>query len=227
MHENLWAGVELKLQNAEFHLQRMGRSLEPPERTHWNVALEASGAIIDTGWQRSFYAYLDAFLSAARSVPEIIQCCSGVDRANREMKDWFDGLSADERDRRNEFKKKFEPLYRGFRALRLSTVRHISEHRTGVAPARVTISGLFGMPYIGSATERVPISETRQIDDPALALLLAKPHPIQPRWDDFDIEGQPLFPACQDYLDGARTLMNDARRISGQVHGTKSLTPPP
>jgi hypothetical protein len=226
MDEKRWAGIELKLQNAEFHFQRMERSLEPPEQTAFNVARQASGVIIDTGWQRSFYAYLDAFLSATRSVPEIIQCCFGVDRANREMKDWFDALPADERDRRDEFKKKFEPLYRGFRALRLSTVRHISEHRTGVAPATVTISGLFGMPYTGSATERVPISETRQIDDPALALL-AKPYPIQPRWDDFYIEGQPLFPACQDYLDGARTLMNDARRISGQVHGTKSLTPPP
>ncbi len=102
MHEELWASVELKLQNAEFHLRQMARSLESPERTATNVALEASDAIIDTGWQLSFYAHLDAFLSAARSVAEIIKCCLGVDR-HREMKAWFDRLPAEERDRRCEF----------------------------------------------------------------------------------------------------------------------------
>ena len=77
----LWAGVDLKLQNAEFHLSQMQR--------HWSrrpePALEASGAIIDTEWQRSFYAHFDAFLSAARSVAEVIRCCFGVDRV---MKAW-------------------------------------------------------------------------------------------------------------------------------------------
>jgi len=48
MHEELWAGPDLKLEYAEFHLERMGQSLEPPERTHGNVALEASGAILAT-----------------------------------------------------------------------------------------------------------------------------------------------------------------------------------
>ena len=57
MDEELWAGVELKLQNAEFHLQQMARSLDPPEPTAMNVALEASGAIIDTGWQRSLRTF--------------------------------------------------------------------------------------------------------------------------------------------------------------------------
>jgi hypothetical protein len=28
-----WAGVEVKLQNAAFHLEQMGRVLQPPERT--------------------------------------------------------------------------------------------------------------------------------------------------------------------------------------------------
>ena len=69
MDKKLWAGVALKLQNAEFHFDMMGRSTQPPEQTAINVTLQASGALIDTGWQRSFYAYLDAFLSAARSAP--------------------------------------------------------------------------------------------------------------------------------------------------------------
>ena len=112
MDEKLWAGVELKLQNAEFFFEMMGRSLQPPKQTSINVALQASGAIIDTDWQRSFYAYLDAFLSTARSVPEIIQCCFGVDLGHPEMKKWFNTLPADEQDRRHEFKKAFQPALR-------------------------------------------------------------------------------------------------------------------
>ena len=83
MDEKLWAGVELKLLYAEFHFDMMGRSIQPPKQTSINVALQASG------WQRSFYAYLDAFLSTARSVPEIIQCCFGVrnDTIQRETAD--------------------------------------------------------------------------------------------------------------------------------------------
>ena len=46
MHEEMWAGVELKVQNAEFHLQRMEQSLNLPEPTALYVALEASGAIL-------------------------------------------------------------------------------------------------------------------------------------------------------------------------------------
>ena len=88
MDEKLWAGAELKLQNAEFHLDMMGRSVQPPEQTAINVALQASGAIIATGWHRAF-AYFDAFLSAARSVPEIIQCCFGVDLGHPDMEEWF------------------------------------------------------------------------------------------------------------------------------------------
>jgi hypothetical protein len=127
----------------------MERSLQPPKQTSTNVALQTSGAIIDTGWQRSFYAYLDAFLSTARSVPEIIQCCFGIDCGHREMKEWFNKLPDDEKERRKHFRKDFKEHYESFRALRLSTVRNISEHRTGIAPATVTISGLFGVSYIG------------------------------------------------------------------------------
>jgi hypothetical protein len=226
MHEELWAGVELKLQNAEFHLQQMGRSLEPPEQTHWNVALQASGAIIDTGWQRSFYAYFDAFLSAARSVPEIIQCCFGVDLGHPTMKTWFKSLPVSEQTRRKGFRRQFKIDYDNFRALPLGTARHISEHRTGFAPVKVTISGMFGVTYIGSPVDRLPLSETPQINDPDLGWM-AKPIPLQPRWDDFYVDGQPLFPACRDYLDRARALIDKARSISQQIHGTKSLTSPP
>jgi hypothetical protein len=120
MHDELWAGVGSKLQNAEFHLQRMEQSLLPPERTGYNVALQAAGAIIDTGWHRAFYAHLDAFLSGARSVPEMVRCCFGEDdRAPTRMKNWFNGLGPAEQNRRRQFTAQFKPAYDNFRALDL------------------------------------------------------------------------------------------------------------
>jgi hypothetical protein len=205
--DELWAGVELKLQHAEFHFDMMGRSVQQPERTAINVA---SGALADTDWHRAF-AYFDAFLSTARSVPEIIQCCFGVDLGHTEMKEWFRKLPADEQGRRHEFKKKFKRQYGGFRELPLSKARNIIEHR-GVPPVTATISRRFGV---------------TQIDDPNLAFL-AKAHPLRPKWEDFYIEGRPLFPACQeDYLNLARTLVDEARSIALLVHDTKSLSSPP
>ena len=226
MDENLWAGTVLKLEYAEFHLQKMGDSIQPAERTHFNAAREAAGTIIDTRWQRSFYAYFDAFISAARSIPEIIQCCFGTDRANREMKTWFDQLPVDERDRRRQFSSQFMPAYDGFRALPLGAVRHVIEHRSGVAPATVSISGLFGVIYAGGPATPVPISETRQIDDPALSFL-GRPRAMLPKWDDFKIEGRPLFPESRAYLDAAVALRDAARGIALQVHGGNSVTWPP
>ncbi len=220
MHEELWVGVELKLQYAEFHLRQMERSLQPPERTATNVALEASGAILDTGWQRSFYACLDAFLVAARSVPEVIQCCFGADRGHPVVRDWFDSLPSAERNRRNAFRDQFKGTHDAFRVLPLSKARDISVHRTGYAPVKVAITGVFGVTYVGGPTEQVPMSETR-------LAFLAKPMPLRALWDDFEIDGRPLFPTCHDYLKSARGLIDEARSISNRVHGTNRLTSPP
>jgi hypothetical protein len=63
MHERLWAGVELKLDNAQFHFEQMMRSFQP-ERSATTVTLEATGAVVGNLWQRPFFAHLDAFLSA-------------------------------------------------------------------------------------------------------------------------------------------------------------------
>lgn len=226
MHEHLWAGVELKLQNAVFHLRQMERSLDPPEQTAENVALQASGAIIDTGWQRSIYAHFDAFLSTTRSVPEIIQCCFGVDLGHPVMRNWFDKMTASEQGRRSEFKKKFKTAYENFRALPLGNARHISEHRSGVAPVIVRITGMFGITYVGDPVKHIPTAEIRHTEDPNLAWM-PKPIPIHPNWTDFEIDGHPLFPMCQDYADKAQTLVNTARGITTQVHGTNDLTVPP
>jgi len=224
MHDQLWAGVELKLENARFHLRGMEQSLRPPEPTHMNVALQAAGAIIDTGWQRSFYAYLDAFLSTARSVAEVINCCFGHDKAPK-MKKWFENLSPDEQARRREFSKRFKKIYIDFTQLPLSTARRISEHRTGYPDVTVAVNGILGVTYEGSPINRVPISETPRIADPELSFL-AKPRPVHPMWTDFQIDGQGLFEVCAAHIGHAQDLVNAARCIAQQVHGNKPLTPP-
>ena len=224
MHDELWAGVESKLENSAFHLDRMGQSLQPPERTHMNAALEASGVILTTNWQRALYAHLDAFLSTTRSVPEIINCCFGQD-SSQQMKSWFDKLSPDEQDRRRDFSKQFKANHVKFRAHDLSQARHVSEHRKGYAPVEVAIKGFFGVVYTGSPVKPVPTSETRVIDNPEYAFL-AKPMPLRPSWQDFTIDGKPLFDECGAYLERARTLIAEARTISAKVHGNKALMPP-
>jgi len=224
MHDKLWAGVELKLENARFHFGKMGQSLEPPECTAINVALQSAGAIIDTNWQRSFYAHLDAFLSTTRSVAEVIKCCFGYDTASQ-MKGWLANLSSDEQDRRRQFSNKFKEDYGRFIELPLSTARNISEHRRGYPDVTVSINGMLGVIYKGGPTNPVPISETPKIDDPNLAFL-TRSRPLHPMWSDFQIDGQGLFEACDAYLANAQELINAARRIAQQVHGDSALAPP-
>jgi len=225
---DLWAGVDLKLNNARFHLDGMGKALQPPDPRPQNIALYASsGAFVLNDWHLAFYAHLDAFLSAARSVPEIIRCCFGVDRANRTMADWFNALDQNERVRRKRFGTRFKADYDGFRALPLGTARHISEHRTGVTPVTVTISGRFGVTYVGNPTTRVPTTETRRSPDDYSWQSMAQPTPVQPTWNDFDINGQPLFETCRAYVDSARTLIERARALTQEVHGDSTVTPPP
>ena len=142
------------------------------------------------------------------------------------MKTWFDSLSATERRRRAEFAKLFKRNYVEFRALPLGNARHISEHRTGKVPVKVTISGRFGVTYIGGPAKRVPISESRQIDD-ATFPFMQRSTAIQPNWNDFDIDGHPLFSTCREYLNHAHALVKEARVISLQAHGTNGLTSPP
>lgn len=224
MHEKLWAGVELKLEYAKFHLEKMAGSLQPPERTTHNVARQAAGAIIDTGWQRAFYAHSDAFLAAARSVPWIIEACFGHDR-NRQMKNWFDGLPIPEQDRRQQFSSQFKAARGKFDQLPLTNARNMSYHRAGFAPVEVTISGRFGVTHTGGPAERVPIAETRQTNDEHS--WMDTPVPIQPMPKDFTINGKPLFDECKTYLGAARQLIHDACSISTTEHGAASLTRPP
>ena len=223
MHEELWAGVDLKLDHASFHLDQMARCLER-KRDTMTVVLESAGAIVGE-WQRPLFAHLDAFLSAARSAPEIIKCCFGRDR-HPKMDDWWDHLPAEQQRRREDFWRQFKARYDAFGQLPLSQARHISEHRTGYpTAATATINGLFGVTHVGSPVKRVPLTEIRT-DVPEELAWLPKPQRVWPIWIDFTIDGQNLFDACRDYLQAAQGLAAVARGIAQQVHGINPLTPP-
>jgi hypothetical protein len=155
-HRDLWAGVDLKIENADFHFDGMKKALQPSERPPYTVA-----ALIGRNWHIAFYAHLDAFLLAARSVPELIRCCFGVDDSSK-MKDWFAALDQAERERRCDFEAKFKTDYVAFRGLPLGTARHISEHRTGFPPVSAMVTGRFGI-YRGGPTKPIPTSETPKL----------------------------------------------------------------
>src|SRR5262249_32900207 len=115
--------------------------------------------------------------------------------------------------------------YETFRALPLGTARHISEHRTGVPPVIVTVTGRFGLTYSGGPTKMIPMSEAREMP-PELAWMQTQ-MPIQPMWKDFVIDGKPLFQACNEYLESAQALVRVARALAQSVHGGSKLTSPP
>ena len=81
MHEELWTAVEFKLEGAQLFLEEMGKDLLPPSITHREstAAILSAGAIVGHLWQRKFYHHVDAFLAMARSIPDIIQSCFGID----------------------------------------------------------------------------------------------------------------------------------------------------
>ena len=234
MHENLWAGVGLKVEHAGFFLRQMQAALDRL-RGQRAAMLEAAGATVDIQWQPAFYANLDAFLVMARRVPEVINSCFGKDTANKEMRNWFAALSPDEQKRRADFLTAFENAYDAFRNLPLSKARNISVHRAGYPPGvEARIVGSFGVSYIGSAVKRVPTVESRppspgdDPNDPAVIWASTLPPvAVRPTWTDFQIDGKPLFPECGAYLREVEALVAAARAIAERVHGPGVLTAPP
>jgi hypothetical protein len=222
-HHDLWGGVTLKLDNATFHLEGMVRALHTPERNpHMAVNMGDMGG----DWHVAFYAHLDAFLSAARSMPEVIRCCFGEDdRGPKDIRKWFESLDKDEQNRRREFTRRFKSDYDAFRALPLGTARHISEHRTGSPPVIAVVTGLLGITYVGSPTKCIPTSETRKLPDGYG--WMERPIALRTYWKDFTIDGQPLHEALRNYRSHASTLIDKARVIAEDVHHKKKLTCPP
>jgi len=224
MHDELWAGVDLKSSHATYFLTQMQKAIEPAKQTALTVALRSTGAIIGNLWQQPFYANFDAFLGAARSIPEIIQCCFGHDRSPQ-MKSWFaSSLDQAEQDRRKKFSRRFKRDYDKFRKLGLSNARNISFHRTGYPSVEVKMTGHFGVVYTGRPTRSVPITETPTYHPgPQLQPINL---PLEPEWTDFTIDGKPLFEECQAYLKLAGELRTNAADICQRVHGNERLTIP-
>jgi hypothetical protein len=232
MHEDLWAGVSRKLNDAHLYFEGMARSLQPPERTGMTVALQSAGTIIANPWQDHFYADVDTFLAKVRSVPEVIEACFGADCGSRVMKDWFDRLPPAEQSRRRTFSTKFRVHREAFRKHHLSNARNVSEHRRGFPNVEGRVVGPFGKVHVASPVNRIPDAETRCFSPgnaPDLPLWAAtqSPQPIQPRCDQFTIGGKPLFDECRSYLQLACNLRDEADNICQQVHGSNSLTIPP
>ena len=223
---NLWDGVDLKLEHTLFHYTQMVEALQPKYDAH-TAARVAMGNIDHSQWQTRFYPHFDAFLMTARSVPEIVKCCFGVDKERKPMKDWYASLTAEERTRRENFNSQFSPAYQRFRGLPLSALRHVIEHRTGVALVEVIVTGYFGVNYVGTPAKRLPATVANTMADPGLPWM-AQPVPVPlPFWNQFTVDGQPLFDTMQSYMAALSELVKEAREISAAVHDGHAITTPP
>jgi hypothetical protein len=234
MHEKLWQGIEFKLREAEFFLDRMGKVLVPPRIAdpHWHPAYGLSAA----AWQPDFYFYLDAFIGAARSIPDVVQKCFGWDE--RSKNEWPSPLGPDEIDRRKEFQARFTDTYSNFHRQPLSRVRVGTFHWSGVPSVQTKAKVFGGDEYTGRPGQLIPTTACREFPagtDPAFIALFSKPRPVEPSWQDFrleipledgTIESTPLFPACKAYLASAQQLVDDSKKFADSIHDDLPLTPP-
>jgi hypothetical protein len=228
VHEELWAGVGLKISSARSFLGEMRRSLQYDHRAEGRAIAAGVPVGMPTGWEESFNKALDGFLTTASSVPEVINCCFGHDHSPR-MRSWFSGLLSSEKARRQTFSAQFKGDFDNFRAFDLSNERNITVHRQGYADVVITVTGKWGV-YTGTPINRVPTAESeppvvRDTDALKWAATLP-PSLLRVTPKDFTINGKPLFEECQLYLDEAEKLVVKAQAISEAVHGTAPITPP-
>jgi hypothetical protein len=231
MHDELWAGIEFKLGEAQFFLEWMSKILMPARLNTPAFAEHAT-----TQWQPDFYYYLDAFLGATRSVPDVIQKCFGDDNLSKE--EWPQPLDAEETARRKSFQDEFKSLRRDFNKLLLSRVRVGTFHWLGVPPVQTKARVWLGQEYTGGPLEFIPSAASRQLPpetDPAVVVIAGKPLPVEPSWQDFTLEipqgdgttqSSPLFEECRTYLRAAKELVKESKKICGREHSGGKLTPP-
>jgi hypothetical protein len=234
MHEELWQGIDFKLAEAAFFLDRMGKVLVP----QWvNDPMGHPGYRHSAAhWQPDFYFYLDAFIGATRSIPDVIQKCFGWDKHSE--KKWPQPPDNHEIDRRKRFQSAFTRLYVAFSRQPLSRVRVGTFHWRGVPSVQTKAKVFCGQEYIGKPGQIIPSAVPRQYPpgtDQALIALFSKPLPVEPSWPDFTLEipqedgtteSKPLFPACQAYMKSADELVKESRALCERLHGGYNLTPP-
>ncbi len=234
MHDNFDI-IDLKVAEAEMHLASMGQVIIPPEHCGNRQAhLLSSHTIIHHDWHDGFNKDLNSFLPATRSIPEMIEYRFGYDQPDRNT--WLLSLDQQEKNRRENFRDQFKPKHKQFRALPLTKERDITAHREGVAHWEIRVKGRFGT-YIGGPKKRIPSAESRppvQGEDPALSFL-DTPLPIVPRHPDFfwvipQPNGSPtelpLFPECRSYLETAKKLVADGRKLFQSIHNGHPFTLP-
>lgn len=229
MHDDLWAGVEFKLAEAQFFLERMGKVLVPPQPTHPSMMALAR-------WQPDFYYYLDAFIAATRSVPDVIQKCFGCDPKSSKV--WHVQPDAEEITRRQQFQAEFRLLYLAFNQQVLSRVRTGTLHWVGLPSVQTKANALCGREFTGGPLQRIPDMAVQEMPagaDTTLAIF-SKPTPVRPSWQDFTLEipqrdgsnqSLPLFDECRSYAQAATELMKKAKEICARVHGDSKMTAPP
>src|SRR5258705_4798424 len=110
MSDALWAGPDLKLEYATFYFFEMVRVLDRLDLSDHEVTMSMITGNVRPNQQRDVFAHFDALISAARSIPEIIECCFGKDRGIgigkvAAMDKWWQALPTDEQQRRERFSK--------------------------------------------------------------------------------------------------------------------------
>jgi|RhiMetdeSRZDD1v2_1073273.scaffolds.fasta_scaffold105132_3 hypothetical protein len=229
MDEELWMGVEFKLKEARFFLDQMGAVLV----SHYRHPAYGPSVI---KWQPDFYFYLDAFLGATRSIPDVIQKCFGLDPHS--TKDWPQPLDEEESGRRKTFQGEFTSRYRAFSRQPLSRVRVGAFHWLGVPSVQTKAKGFDGQEYTGEPGQLIPSTAPRHFSDgtdPILAALFSKPLPIEPSWEEFTLKlprddgttaFKPLFRECEAYLDSAHQLVQESKELCERIHRGAKLTSP-
>jgi hypothetical protein len=228
--------TDFKFREAERHLQNMGKVIAPPTLNGHQVALVASGVILHHEWREPFNDDLNAFLSATRSIPELIQFRFGADRC---LDKWIAKLDQQEQYRRKEFQDQFESKFAPFRQLPLGKERNIVLHREGVAHWEVRVKGRWGE-YVGGPTTPLPSVEmpppiTRE--DPEFFGFADYPlPPIVPMPNDFwwaipqadgTVRREELFPECKRFLSEAAALAGYARVLFQNIHEGQPFSLPP
>ena len=235
MHDELWAGVDFKLDESQFFLEQMSKVIVPARFD--NLQRHPAYAIEMTRWQPDFYYYLDAFVGAARSVPDVIQKCFGWDERSRGS--WVQPLERPEIERRKRFQDEFTSIYAAFHGETLSRVRTGVFHWLGVPPVQTKARLVLGQEYIGGPLELIPSAACREFPPEVAENLPASTFrtlPVEPSWQDFTLEipqpnapnrSIPLFEECKRYKETAKDLVSKAKVISERVHGAEPLTQPP
>jgi hypothetical protein len=241
-----WEGVDFKLGEAGFFLLEMHKALTStykPTQPAFDMSYGSSPSTsVGNLWQPRFYYYLDGFLAASWSIPQIIEVQFGYDNY-RGLKTWREGLCPSEQCRRKKFRWQFrsDTLYKAFDTHPLTLARHITVHREGLPPVFVEVGRLWGGSHRGGPTLSIPSADmwpSPAANDPMAPPALAAPRhePVIPSQEDFTVEvadrigttrTYPLFRTCAEYPQAAGDLVKKAREIDARVHAGHPLTPPP